>query len=155
MRESEQMHYFGRGSAISSDGQDTLSWAFRKAAIGFQTGGGDEWLETVQAAVVEHMKKEVEYADGEFPGFQEPNHLQGNTALPLKDDLMKICPSEYTAGTFKEHLTNMIVNTYILSHPYPFDSLFRQTTREVRECTGNNLGKKPWNTLIHQESCRP
>ncbi|KAL7545069.1 hypothetical protein ACHAWF_008427 [Thalassiosira exigua] len=109
VRQAGGSHYWGANSASASDGMDSMSWAFRSTVLGYQTGGHnnlgydeDEWLEMVQKAVVEHLKKSADYIEGEFPGFQELNHVQGNTALPLKDDWSKICLKENTADERRE-----------------------------------------------------
>ena len=102
LRGATESHYFGANSAISSDGMDSMSWAFRKAALGLQWKRDDETLEMVQAAVVEHLLRDPEYVEGEFPGFQELNHVEGNSALPLAGDWSKICPREYTAQERRE-----------------------------------------------------
>ncbi|OEU11027.1 hypothetical protein FRACYDRAFT_270913 [Fragilariopsis cylindrus CCMP1102] len=51
----------------------------------------DKYFSEVQSKIMEYVSEDDIQART-FPGFQEKNHLQGNTPLPLKDDWTKVCP---------------------------------------------------------------
>ena len=96
-------HEWGRNTAISSDGMDSMPKLFRQSLKGCQLGIDpsssnrstygelDKYFSEVQSKIMEYVNEDDIQART-FPGFQEKNHLQGNTPLPLKDDWTKVCP---------------------------------------------------------------
>jgi len=108
-------HEWGRNTAISSDGMDSMNESFRKAFLGCQLHMDnlgqlnfttyeelDDYYSKVQAKIMEYNVDDDDKAKNMFPGIQELNHLQGNTPLPLKDDWTKVCPYNLTTEERKE-----------------------------------------------------
>lgn len=110
-------HVLGGNAAIASDGMDSLNKLYRKSFFGCQLSIGDfstlpdsnvttyedldNYFSKIQSKVVEYLDEE-DIKNNIFPGWQEKNHVQGNTPLPLKDDWTKVCPYNLSTEERKE-----------------------------------------------------
>merc|ERR1712176_312079 len=94
-------HTWGRNASIYSDGMDSMNKLFRESFFNCQLSLGagnsstyyelDDYYSKIQSKVMEYVDDD-DKKNNIFPGFQEKNHVQGNSPSPLKDDWTKVCP---------------------------------------------------------------